>query len=275
MPRPKLTKLAMNHSRLFKELDLERYTRIVQRMLGHGQSRTVVYDGDGVPVCLAPGSDEMLPEQYSRILREARQASGDATQCACFHGLAAGSAFAYRSLGEDADQALGWLAVLCDAGGSASFSTSTLLVLDEIVPLLQAELQRIGELNEIAGELGERYNELSMLCRVDEATQSRKECRDALSQQVRQFANHLEVDLAVLWVAQRELVFPAGALYRRDDEELNAWLQDLAHAAYQWFLNGNGPLGINSLEDINRQRLGVGGAYKLIGVPILDRRSGG
>ena len=208
-------------------------------------------------------------------LSEARQESGDATESACFHNPAVGSGFVYRSLGEDAGQPLVWFAVLADddSGASASFSTSAPLVLDEVVPLLQAELRRIAELNEIAGELGDRYNELNMLCHVDEPMQARQECRDALSQQVRQFADHLEADLAVLWVAQRELVFPAGALYRRDDEELNAWLHDLAHAAYRWFLNGNGPLGMNSMEDINRQRLGVDGAYKLLGVPILDRRS--
>jgi diguanylate cyclase (GGDEF)-like protein len=267
----------MNHSRLFKELDLERYARIVQRILGHDHAGTVVFDGSGMPVWLSPGCDELQSDQYSRTLREARQAAGDAAQCACFHDPAAGSGFVYRSLGVDADQALGWLAVLWegDSGAyvSSSTSASALVALDEVVPLMQGELQRIGELDEIAGELGERYNELNMLCRVDDPMQPRKECRDALSQQVRQFASHLEPDLAVLWVAQRELVFPAGALYRRDDKELNTWLHDLAHAAYQWFLNGNGPLGMNSLEDSNRQRLGVDGSYKLIGVPILDRRS--
>jgi len=227
-----------------------------------------------MPVWLSSGSDERSSDQYLMNLSEARQASGDAAECACFHKLAAGSGFAYRSLGDDADQALGWLAVLCDDdGASTSFSTSALLALDDIVPLMQAELQRIAELDEIAGELGDRYNELNMLCRVDEPMQSRQECRDALSQQVRQFAEHLQADLAVLWVVQRELVFPAGTLYRRDDAELNTWLQDLAHAAYQWFVNGNGPLGMNSLEDVNRKRLGIDGAYKLIGVPILDRRS--
>ena len=266
----------MNHSRLFKELDLERYARIVRRMLGHGHSRVVVYDGSGMPVWLSPGSDELLSDQYSMTLREARQATGDATQCACFHELAAGSGFAYRSLGDDGGQALGWLAVFWDGdgGASASFSTSALalVALDEVIPLMHAELQRISELDEIAWELGERYNELSMLCRVDEQMQPRKECRDTLSQQIRQFAEHLDADLAVLWVAQRELVFPAGSLYHRDDEELNAWLRNLALSAYQWFLNGNGPLGMNSPEDVNRERLGIDGAYKLIGVPILDRR---
>jgi len=264
----------MNHSRLFKEIDLERYVRIVQRMLGHGHSRVVVYDGSGMPVWLSPDSDELLSDQYSMTLREARQAIGDATQRARLHDLAPGSGFAYRSLGDDADRALGWLAVLWDGNGcdAASFSTSVLLVLDDVVPLMRAELQRIAELDEIAGELGERYNELNMLCRVDDPMQPRKECRDTLSQQVRQFADHFSADLAVLWVAQRELVFPAGALYQRDDAELSAWLHSLALSAYQWFLNGNGPLGMNFPHDVNRQRLGVDGAYKLIGVPILDRR---
>ncbi len=266
----------MKHSRLFKELDLERYFRIVQRMLGPVHSRMVVFDGGGLPVWLSSGSDELQSDQYSMTLCEARQAAGDATQCACFHDLAAGSGFVYRSLGVDADQSLGWLAVLWDCDGSAfeSSSRSALVsvALDEVVPLMQGELQRIGELNEIAWELGERYNELNILCRADEAMQPRQECRDTLSLQVRQLASHLETDLAVLWVAQRELVFPAGALYRRDDKELNTWLHDLAHTAYQWFLNGNGPLGMNSPEDTNRQRLGVDGTYKLIGVPILDRR---
>ena len=264
----------MNHSGLFRELDLERYARIVQRMLGGDHSSILFYDGDGVPVWSAPGSEEPLLEQYAMRLHEARRASGDASECACLHLAAAGSAFAYRSLGDDKDQPLGWLAAFADGDGtvSGSFSSSAPSVLDEIAPLLRVELQRIAELNEIAGELGDRYNELNMLCRVDETTKPRQECRDTLSQQIRQFASHLEADLAVLWVAQRELVFPAGALYRRDDKELNAWLHGLAHAAYQWFLNGNGPLGMNSLEDVNRQRLGVGGAYKLIGVPILDRR---
>jgi len=263
----------MNHCRLFKELDLERYARIVQHMLGQGRARTIIYDGEGVPVWLTPGPDDLQPEQFTTFLQQARQASGDATECAYFHVAVVNAAFVYRSLGTEADQPLGWLAVLADSiGACESFSASASLVLDEIVPLLQAELQRIAELNEIAGELGDRYNELSMLCRVDEPTQRRQECRDTLSQQVRQFASHLDADLAVLWVAQRELVFPAGALYLRDDKQLNAWLHGLAHAAYQWFLNGNGPLGMNSLEDVNRQRLGIDGAYKLIGVPILDRR---
>ena len=265
----------MNQSRLFKELDLERYARIIQRMLGGEQANMVVYDGSGMPVWLCPACDQLLAEHCSLMLREARQECGDATQNACIHDRAQESSFAYRSLGHMADQRLGWLAVLWDGDGGAyaAAGTEVLLALDEIVPLMHAELQRVVELDEMANELGERYNELNLLCGSDQAGTPRKECRDALSQQVRQFADYLGVDLAVLWVAQRDLLFPAGAIYRRDDKELNSWLHEMAYAAYQWFLNGNGQLGINSLDDANRERLGVDGACKLIGVPILDRRS--
>ena len=265
----------MNQSRLFKELDLERYARIVQRMLGSEPVRTLLYDGSGAPVSLRPDGDQLSSSQCSQMLQEARQASGDATKCACLHDTAAGYGFGYRSLGDAQDQCLGWLALVWKGDNSAfaAFSALALTALDEIVSLMHAEIQRILELDEMAGELGERYNELNLLCGADETGQSRKECRDALSQQVRQFADYLGVDLAVLWVAQRDLLFPAGTIYRRDDEPLNTWLRDLAHAAYQWFLNGNGQLGVNALDDANRERLGVDGACKLIGVPVLDRRS--
>jgi diguanylate cyclase (GGDEF)-like protein len=264
----------MKSSSPFSELDAARYWRILCRIL---QRRVpmAIYDAAGEPVWLSDDNEESRRRFVHALQQYRLRAAPDTVRAVCCE-VAPDQAFVCRALAAAGGEPIGWLGFLPDddsVHAATNLFPSLMTALDDVGPIMENELLRLHELMDMAQELGERYDELSILSPQDGPVQAGVENRDVLSRYTRQCVQHISADLGALWIKQRDVLFPAGEMYRRQDTELNAWLQRLVHCAYQWFLNGYGKLGINTPTDQAWPRLGMEPARKLVAVPIRDAQS--
>lgn len=264
----------MQSSSPFSELDAARYWRILSRILRR-RIPMAVYDATGKPVWLSDDSDATR-RHFVRALQQYRlRAVPDTVRAVCCQ-VEPDQVFACRALVAAGGDPVGWIGLLPDSESTRAATdllSSLITALDDVGPVIESELLRLHELMDMAQELGERYDELSILSPQDDHARPAVENRDILSRYTRQCVQHINSDLGALWIKQRDVLFPAGEMYRRHDTELNAWLRRLVHCSYQWFLNDYGKLGINTPTDEAWSRLGMEPLRKLVAAPIRDAQA--
>ena len=258
---------------MHSELDLERYHRIVCRML-RCSVPMAVFDTAGDLAWSSHPHDPAPAQRMSRAIRDALElGDGQLPEAYCPLPSTA-CTIVCRALNGVDGVPYGCICLLLEAGqAGASVSVSAaLLSLAEVAPMLNRELDRIEELDAMALELGDRYDELSLLTEAEFSPVEPLECRDELSRQVRRCGDQLGVDLVMLWVKPLGMYFPAGTAYADDDEPANAWLRAAVKACFRWFIDGHGTVGVNEPQDASWAKLGIQPAYKLVAVPLHGGR---
>ncbi len=122
----------------------------------------------------------------------------------------------------------------------------------------------------MASELGERYDELSMLRASDLALTEYRESRHILSTYVRSCSEHLNVKYAAIWIPERHAIYPGGLAYKHDSKEMLSLLESLSEVAYAMFQNGNDGFGINDKDEDLREKIQLPEKMKVLIVPVLD-----
>ncbi len=145
-----------------------------------------------------------------------------------------------------------------------------LRVLGNIASLVKVELQYLYELNAMAKELGERYDELSMLRSTDLELTEQRESRHILSHYIRSCGEHLGADYAAIWVPSRHAIFPGGTAYTHDSHEILSLLKQLCSTAMTMFQVGHEGFGINDKDEELRHAIRLPADKKVLMVPILD-----
>jgi len=173
------------------------------------------------------------------------------------------------NLGELSGRSAGQL-VFYDVGKCEDVPGQIVPLLDNIAEIIKAELGYLYEVNAMASELGDRYDELSMLQESDVALTEYHDPRHVLSNYIRDCAEHLGVDYAAIWVPARYALYPGGVTYEPGSTEILSLLKSLSITAYAMFEKGNDGFGINDKDEILRKTIQLPADKKVLLVPVLD-----
>ena len=255
---------------LYEELDIERYAAMAKHMLPDSDVLIALCDDSGQLVWMNTDDDARkdMIQNYRDWACETI-AGGD---CECMQCTRDRISIACCSLGELAGRSAGDL-VFCEISDEADVTTvseHTLQVIRNIASLLKVEIQYLYELNAMAQELGERYDELSMLRSSDLEMTEHRESRHILSRYIRSCGEHLEADYAAVWIPARHAIFLGGTAYTHDSLEISSLLRELCTAAFTMFQSGHGGFGVNHKDEALRRAVHLPVDKKVLLVPILD-----
>lgn len=255
---------------LYEELNIERYASMAQDMLQNSKLVIALCDDSGQVVWINTDDAAMAESIHGYKDRESEEV--DRIDCDCMQCRTDGGGILYCSLGELEGLSAGDLVFYETAADAYDRAMSERIaqVLGNIAALVKVELQYLYELNAMAKELGERYDELSMLRSTDLELAENRESRHILSRYIRSCGEHLDADYTAIWIPGRHAIYPAGTAYTHDSLEALALLKQLCATAYTMFQNGHEGFGINDKDEDLRQAIQLPGDKKVLLVPILD-----
>ena len=255
---------------LYEELDIQRYAAMAQDMLPERDVLIALCDESGQVVWA--NSDDSSRLELIVDYRDWACARIAVKSCECMKCEHQDAGIAYCSLGELAGRSAGDLVFYEMDGdnGAASVSDHTVQVLGNIASLIKVELQYLYELNAMAKELGERYDELSMLRASDLELAEQRESRHILSRYIRSCGEHLEADYAAIWIPSRHAIYPGGTAFTHDAIEMLSLLKQLCSYAFTLFQNGHDGFGINDKDEELRRAIQLPVDKKVLLVPVLD-----
>ncbi|MGB5275685.1 MAG: EAL domain-containing protein [Gammaproteobacteria bacterium] len=255
---------------LYEELGIERYATMAQDMLPECNVFIALCD-DGGQIVWANSDDDAQKNRIGDYREWASTAvTSRGSECIKYHQ--AGVSIGCCLLGELAGRSAGDLVFyeIDDEAGNTAVSERTMQVLNNIASLVKVELQHLYELNAMASELGERYDELAMLRASDLELAEQRESRHILSRYIRSCGEHLEADYAAIWVPARHAIFPGGTAYTHDSLEMMTLLQQLCSSALTMFQSGHEGFGINDKDEDLRRAIHLPADKKVLLVPVLD-----
>ncbi len=254
---------------MYKEIDFERYvTMLTDLVEGCRIDMTVVDDGGHIIWGNFERNDDV--ENFARSISLFNK-NRESSRCRLVGGKD-NEAFAYCSLGRIANRHVGHVIYSMAAyDETRAPKTSKLLeALSKLSALMCDELRYLYEVNSLAIELGDRYDELAMLRSTETAASEPRESRHVLSSYIRKYAEHVDIDYACIWIPSRQYFFPAGRLYSPKDSASEQTLHGVARCAYGLIENGLDALGVNDNADVllNHAELDIN--QKILAVPVLN-----
>ncbi len=246
---------------LYEELDMQRYAGLAANLLPDSKVKTALCDDSGQIIWASNGKRK----QAELIVHCHQQQCADrASDCV---EIVNSETVINCNLGELSGLPAGQL-VFYDIAESITEEISS--ALHSIAEIVKAELGYLYEVNAMASELGERYDELSMLRASDLALTEYRESRHILSTYVRSCSEHLNVKYAAIWIPERHTIYPGGLAYKHDSKEMLSLLESLSEVAYAMFQNGNDGFGINDKDEDLREKIQLPAGMKVLIVPVLD-----
>ena len=246
---------------LYEELDMQRYAGLAANLLPDSKVKTALCDDSGQIIWASNGKKK----QAELIVHCHQQQCADrASDCV---QKVNSETVIYCNLGELSGLPAGQLVFYGIAQGVSEERVSALHSIAEIV---KAELGYLYEVNAMASELGERYDELSMLRASDLALTEYRESRHILSTYIRSCSEHLNVKYAAIWIPERHAIYPGGLAYEHDSTEMLSLLESLSVVSYAMFQKGNDGFGINDKDENLRNKIQLPGNLKVLIVPVLD-----
>ncbi len=159
----------------------------------------------------------------------------------------------------------------CDDGthpSARSFAT--------IAQLISHEYQLHDEIDSLASELVERYEELNLIYHTDDQISDFSTGKLAIKNIVEQCIQHLDIDMALLVVPNREIFVVARSsdCSIADDSE---YIQTLQQKLLDHMQVEPRQFVVNSAQEAARLQLNIGGEYKLVCSPVAaeDNRACG
>ena len=246
---------------LYEELDMQRYAGLAANLLPDSKVKTALCDDSGQIIWASNGKKKQAElivhchqQQCTDRASDGEQRVNSETVINC-------------NLGELSGLPAGQLVFY---GIAQSVTEEIVSALHSIAEIVKAELGYLYEVNAMASELGERYDELSMLRASDLALTEYRESRHILSTYIRSCSEHLNVKYAAIWIPERHAIYPGGLAYEHDSTEILSLLESLSVVSYAMFQKGNDGFGINDKDKALRDQIQLPANMKVLIVPILD-----
>lgn len=253
------------------DLDYDRYARWLQRSCGK-ELALLVCDAAGIPCWTAPGHDDLA---------------------AWLNGLAAGG-FAWGASGEgmqrhDADgfsllyapvtvkgKTAGWVGVREAAAppeGGVPFAWDALAEgLEDVAAALADECRRQGELDQMAGELSDRYEELHLVYAIDRQVQDMDNGEDVFGSLLESWAEHMDADVAAFIKPGENLCVSATNL-SRPIHNLDLVLVEMRGDLYRFAHSSRQPIVMNEPNDPRRAYIFTDMPFKILCCPVFQDKS--
>jgi len=245
-------------------IDFHRYQRWVARTAG-GSCPIKVFDASGKPVW---GETSPADGELARRMLEAPQKDGARV---CRLELDAGNMLLYRPLHVFGAGLAGWVALVADgrAAGAAPVGLERMAdVLEDVAAGVAGEAASKFELDRMAEELGECYEELHMVFSADAHLTARAwEDRDQLRTLLQSTAEHMNADIAVFVRLADRLCEYATAL-SKDLDDLDGVLDEVRGRLFRFLEASRKTLVLNAPEDARRAHIFTDMAYRVLACPV-------
>ena len=257
---------------VLSSLQAEVYFSLLRRMLPK-TSGLAICDPSGNPVW---SDHEGITEQrFAATLEQLNQDSPEWTYLPVDSGsfnLTASCTVSICRLTMSADRPIGLLVavhapVATDAGQSSIDES-----LRHMATCIHRELSLTEELDAMAEELSERYEELNLVYHTEDKVNFFAEGQDALQQLVANCNEFLDIGLAALIFKDKSI-----CLYSNSSDapipDSHLILASLREAMYERCTAENEPIVVNDMSSVQANQLCPGVPYKVIACPVSDSKS--
>ncbi|MFQ5435284.1 MAG: EAL domain-containing protein, partial [Anaerolineae bacterium] len=160
-----------------------------------------------------------------------------------------------------------WLTLLVDGEGKHNHQ-HLIDTLNDLVLIIKQQIDLVYEINEMANELGERYEELNLIYTRDHGRRTPKQDRQLLRKMVAEFVNYLGVDMTILAVPDRSILYAAGEKYTSSDCQLSNELRSLTRSVYSVVCRENASVVINEPCKRSNSDLSIISEQRLLAAPV-------
>ena len=251
----------------FQSIDLEKYSRLLYCMVPEAQGFAIC-DARGIPQLLSnvAGTDVMqdavalLNSQPAALLNE------DAN----VRSRLIGNHCVLYAMGLILEclETYGFLAVVVDQDRQKNGPSQITLALQNLAACLTSEYQLVGEVEAMASELTERYEELNMIYETSEQVSSFAQGQEALRQVVLNCADYLNVNLAALYLLDQKK--PIYHISHRDPLPDSQNIIEQLFTLYPWTQKNNTSLVLNKKSEPLREKLFPAIPYKVMSCPVIN-----
>ena len=254
---------------LLQELSLDDYQGLLDTVFPPGTSVCVTDVGGE----LLWSSSAQQAEDIAQIVR--RLAGGgqwaDAAPGQTTHDATADATNHAAALGVEGDQTSGVLLVIIPSSQTKLDRSAQRNAVAAVANRICQELTLNVELEQMAGELTERYEELNLVYHTEDHVTYFVEGQEALKRLLGNCCEYLNVAFAAL-VMQDKGVSTMAQNSREPLEEPDQCLERLKEGVYDKVVANAQPLAINNLEGPEASALWQGLPYKLLACPIVDSK---
>lgn len=252
--------------RLLEEIKLARYARWLRRFAGESIS-TGLTNGRGE---LLLTEDDVQVGSIADLL-PAHIAGGFDWACDG-RGMqvrrSGGTTLLYQPLFARGDSVIGYLLTFL-ANVSLEKLDSLAEAFDDLVTAIGEELQTAGELDDMATELSERYEELHLVYAVDEQMRRLKCDENIFSNLLKSCAEHMNADVAVFVRPDQNLCVAATNL-SEPIHNLDLVLVEMRGDLFRFVHAARQPIVLNSTTDPRRAYIFTDMPLKILCCPIFQ-----
>ena len=253
------------------DLDYDRYARWLQRSCGR-ELALLVCDAAGMPCWTAPGHDDLAAWLDGLAAGGfAWSASGDGMQ----RHDAGGFSLLYAPVTVKGKVA-GWVGVREAAAapdGGVPFAWDALAEgLEDVAATLADECRRQGELDQMAGELSDRYEELHLVYAIDRQVQDMDNGEDVFGSLLESWAEHMDADVAAFIKPGENLCVSATNL-SKPIHNLDLVLVEMRGDLYRFAHSSRQPIVMNDPGDPRRAYIFTDMPFKILCCPVFQDKS--
>ena len=252
------------------DLDYARYARWLHRSLGQ-EPALFVCDAAGSAHWTAP-HDASLAPWLAQLTADgfAWTADGDGMQ----RHQAGGACLLYVPVTVKGRTA-GWIGVResASAEGAEPFAWDALAEgLEDIAAAVADEARRQGELDSMAGELSDRYEELHLVYAIDRQIQGMDRGEDVFASLLESWAGHMDADVAAFIKPGDNLCVSATNL-SAPIHNLDLVLVEMRGDLYRFAHSSRQPIVMNEADDPRRAYIFTDMPFKILCCPVFQDKS--
>ncbi len=255
----------------YTEIEFGKYHRWLTRVMGKPLPFCAC-DADGKLIWRNEGSDYPAVLQHLEAEHFTWPCKGDGMQR---HDLVAGQSLLYFPVVATGGKRIGWLGLLAATPKADAVPVEwdqIAEVFEDIAAAVQDEYQLKSELNGMAKELSDRYEELHLVYNIDEQIKRHDKGDDLFNALLRNCAEHLNADVVAF-------VSPMGGLslavenLSKPIHNLDLVLVEMRGDLYRFVNSSRQTVVMNDKNDARRSYIFTDMPYKILACPIFKNRS--
>jgi len=249
-------------------IDFARYSRWIDRVVQQ-HTAWLVCDRDGIPVWSRDAVGQPTPSMalqwlFRRGIPFAPQGEGTAV-----HDLEDGHSLVVRPLELGDRGVVGYVGAVVSSGesGAAIEVDNMAELLDDVATSIRDEHRLKHELDAMAEELAERYEELHLVYAVDHHLRHHGTSAEIFQGLIDNCARHLEADIAALVRPATDQTLFASNL-SRPIHNLDLVLVEMRGDLFRFVTASRQPVVLNDLKDPRRAYIFTDMPYKVMACPV-------
>ncbi len=255
------------HDNKFQSIDLDKYSRLLHCLVPAALGFAIC-DVKGVPQLLSDVAETYDMQDAVALLNSQPAAFLDEDGNIRSRRLEGKRVLYAMNLLLESRETYGYLAVVVDQERPESGSGQIAAALRNLAACLTGEYQLIGEVEAMADELTERYEELNLIYETAEHVSSFAQGQEALRQLVTHCADYLNVNLAVLYTLCEKK--PIYHISHRDPLPDFQNIVEQLFTLYPWTRENNTSIVLNKKIAPLRENLFPAIPHKIMSCPVSN-----